>query len=171
MGVTEIFAFGLAFAEESFLREYNKNKYNSLIHDDEKGKIKTDRINESQNSIKINSYSINNEKSYPKISKIIPYSSIGAKKSLLHNRLFNNSERKIQERISSLKIPKKSFLNKSSSFINESKDDLIKKRFERIEKNLEKMRKEKEFYKNLFRTLKAGYAKSNLKQKFFSLYK
>ena len=158
-------------SEESFLREYNKNKYNSLIHDDEKGKIKTDRINESQNSIKINSYSINNEKSYPKISKIIPYSSIGAKKSLLHNRLFNNSERKIQERISSLKIPKKSFLNKSSSFINESKDDLIKKRFERIEKNLEKMRKEKEFYKNLFKTLKAGYAKSNLKQKFFSLYK
>ena len=155
-------------SEESFLREYNKNKYNSMIHDDDIGKIKSDIINESQNSIKINSYNIKNVKSYP---KIIPYSSISAKKSLIHNSLFKNSERKNKERISSLKMPKKSFLNKSSSFINESKEDLLRKRFERIGKNLEKMRKEKEFYKNLFKTLKAGYAKSNLKQKFFSLYK
>ena len=159
-----------SISEESFLREYTKKKYNSLNHDDI-GKIKTDRINDSQNSININSYSINHDKSYPKISKVIPYSSIGAKKSLFQKRLFNNTERKIPERISSLKVPKKSFLNRSSSFINDSKDDLIKKRFERIEKNLEKMRKEKEFYKNLFKTLKAGYAKSNLRQKFFSLYK
>ena len=159
-----------SISEESFLREYNKKKYNSLNHDDI-GKIKTDRINESQNSIKINSYSINHDKSNTNISKIIPYSSIGAKKSLFQKRLFNNTERKIPERISSLKVPKKSFLNRSSSFINDSKDDLIKRRFERIEKNLEKMRKEKEFYKNLFKTLKAGYAKSNLRQKIFSLYK
>ena len=159
-----------SISEESFLREYNKKKYKSLNHDDI-GKIKTDRINESQNSIKINSYSINHDKSNINIFKIIPYSSIGAKKSLFQKRLFNNTERKIPERISSLKVPKKSFLNRSSSFINDSKDDLIKKRFERIEKNLEKMRKEKEFYKNLFKTLKAGYAKSNLRQKFFSLYK
>ena len=160
-----------SISEESFLREYNKKKYNSQISEDETRKIKTDRINESQNLNKNNSYYNNNENYCPIIPKIIPYSLTGAKKNLIQNRVLNNSERKISARISSLKIPKKYFLNKSSSFIDESKDDSLRKRFERIEANLEKMKKEKEFYKNLFKTLKDGYAKSNLKKNFFPLYK
>ena len=159
-----------SISEESFLREYNKKKYNSCIQEDGIGKFQTDRINESQNSIKNNSFSINNEKNHSlKIPKIIHYSSIEVNKNLIKNRLFSNYNRKITDRISSLKNPKKSFLSKSSSFINESRDDLLKKRFERIEANLERMKQEKEFYKNLFSKLKAGYKKSTLKKTRFCL--
>ena len=158
-----------SISEESFLREYNKKKYNSCIQEDGIGKFQTDRINESQNSIKNNSFSINNENHSLKIPKIIHYSSIEVNKNLIKNRLFSNYNRKITDRISSLKNPKKSFLSKSSSFINESRDDLLKKRFERIEANLERMKQEKEFYKNLFSKLKAGYKKSTLKKARFCL--
>ena len=142
--------------EETFLKEYNKKRYNSiLIQNNENDKKQ--QINKTQNNIASNDYWNKKINIYPRISSSL----INEKKKLIKKRILNPKINNTKNRLSALYFTNNLSLDNSSLYINDSKENLMRKR---VEENLQKKKEEEILCNKLINKIKANYAKNNSKK-------
>ena len=142
--------------EETFLKEYNKKRYNSiLIQNNENDKKQ--QINKTQNNIASNDYWNKKINIYPRLSSSL----INEKKKLIKKRILNPKNNNTKNRLSALHLTNNFLLDNSSLYINDSKENLMRKR---VEDNLQKKKEEKILCNKLINKIKANYAKNNSKK-------
>jgi len=142
--------------EETFLKEYNKKRYNSiLIKNNENDKKQ--QINKTQNNLGSNDYWNKKINIYPRISSSL----INEKKKLIKKRILNPKINYTKNRLSALHLSNNLSLDNSSLYINDSKENLMRKR---VEENLQKKKEEEILCNKLINKIKANYAKNNSKK-------
>ena len=142
--------------EETFLKEYNKKRYNSiLIQNNENDKKQ--QINKTQNNIASNDYWNKKINIHPRLSSSL----INMKKKLIKKRILNPKINNTKNRLSALYFTNNLSLDNSSLYINDSKENLMRKR---VEENLQKKKEEEILCNKLINKIKANYAKNNSKK-------
>ena len=142
--------------EETFLKEYNKKRYNSiLIQNNENDKKQ--QINKTQNNIASNDYWNKKINIHPRLSSSL----INEKKKLIKKRILNPKINNTKNRLSALHLTNNFLLDNSSLYINDSKENLMRKR---VEQNLQKKKEEEILCNKLINKIKANYAKNNSKK-------
>ena len=142
--------------EETFLKEYNKKRYNSiLIQNNENDKKQ--QINKTQNNIASNDYWNKKINIHPRLSSSL----INMKKKLIKKRILNPKINNTKNRLSALYFTNNLSLDNSSLYINDSKENLMRKR---VEQNLQKKKEEEILCNKLINKIKANYAKNNSKK-------
>ena len=142
--------------EETFLKEYNKKRYNSIIIKNNEND-KKQQINKTQNNLASNDYWNKKINIYPRISSSL----INEKKKLIKKRILNPKNNNTKNRLSALHLTNNFLLDNSSLYINDSKENLMRKR---VEDNLQKKKEEKILCNKLINKIKANYAKNNSKK-------
>ena len=142
--------------EETFLKEYNKKRYNSiLIQNNENDKKQ--QINKTQNNIASNDYWNKKINIHPRLSSSL----INEKKKLIKKKILNPKINNTKNRLSALHLTNNFLLDNSSLYINDSKENLMRKR---VEENLQKKKEEEILCNKLINKIKANYAKNNSKK-------
>lgn len=142
--------------EETFLKEYNKKRYNSiLIQNNENDKKQ--QINKTQINIASNDYWNKKINIHPRLSSSL----INEKKKLIKKRILNPKINNTKNRLSALHLTNNFLLDNSSLYINDSKENLMRKR---VEQNLQKKKEEEILCNKLINKIKANYAKNNSKK-------
>ena len=143
--------------EESFLREYNRKRYNQMA---ERSFLKNRnvRINKTQDNIILNKSYNKKINIYPRISS---HSLIDQRKNVSKNSIINNFENRRKLRIFSLRLSRNYLLKNYSKSVANSKENFMKKR---LEENIQKQKEEKEFHNKLLNKIRSNYTKNNIRK-------